>query len=147
MGASLDGIAVRCSILSLRPTEDGTFEVHTTIPRPTALEGPPRGRLDEDPDGFNCPDGQVLTGFSGDSGVLIDALTLRCTELEVAFDGDYELVFGGSTDSDAITGGGGGGPFPQTDCPAGQLASGADIRAGDAVDAIGFRCSTVELIQ
>ena len=144
---SLDGIAVRCSILSLRPIEDGTFEVHTTVPRPTALEGPPRGRLAGEPAGFNCPDGQVLTGFSGDSGFLIDALTLRCTELEVAFDGDYELVFGGSSDFDAITGGGGGGPFPQTDCPAGQLASGADIRAGDAVDAIGFRCSTVELIQ
>jgi predicted outer membrane repeat protein len=144
---SVDGLAVRCSILSLRELDDGSFSVHTTVPRPIVLEGPPRGRLDPEPDGFNCADGHALTGFSGNSGFLIDALTLRCTPLEVVFDGDYEIRFGDPVDFDAMEGTGVSGPFPQTDCPAGQVASGADIRSGDGIDAIGFRCSTPTLIH
>ncbi|NIR40685.1 MAG: hypothetical protein GWN79_23565, partial [Actinobacteria bacterium] len=37
-------------------------------------------------------------------------------------------------------GGTGGSPFPQTDCPAGQVAGESRIRAGDSIDAFGLGC-------
>ena len=36
----------------------------------------------------------------------------------------------------------GGEPFDAIDCPAGQIAIGANIRAGGSVDAMGLICGT-----
>jgi hypothetical protein len=86
----------------------------------------------------SCPANHVIVGFRGRGGLLIDQLTLRCAPI-VASEGGWVLAVGGTTDL-APVGGNGGSSFPQTDCPAGQVATVSRVRAGDGVDAFGLAC-------
>jgi hypothetical protein len=87
-----------------------------------------------------CPADQVLSGFVGRSGQLIDQLTLSCVPLVVDAAGGTSITLGAVTVLPAI-GGAGGTAFAQTDCPAGQVATVARLRAGDSLDAFGLACS------
>jgi hypothetical protein len=87
-----------------------------------------------------CPADQVIVGYGGRSGQLIDQLIVRCAPIAVS--PGLAVTIGATTDLAAI-GGSGGNAFAQTDCPTGQVATMARIRAGDSVDAFGLACSTV----
>ncbi len=90
----------------------------------------------------DCPSNQVIVGFRGRGGGLVDQLTFRCASLKVASGrAGYTVTMGATTDLAAI-GGTGGSAFAQTDCPSGQVANTSRIRAGDGIDGFGLGCAT-----
>ena len=93
-----------------------------------------------------CAADQVIVGFRGRSGNLVDQLTFRCAPLIATFAGTWTITVGSTSDLEAI-GGNGGNAFAQTDCPAGQVATIAPVRAGDGIDAFGLGCSTPIVVQ
>ena len=106
---------------------------------------PIRGQLGGQAYDATCPAGSAVVGFDGRAGSLVDQIELRCAPLFLADDGvDLSIGFGGPNDL-APVGGNGGQPFPQADCPAGEVATIANIRAGDSIDAFGVTCRPVSL--
>ena len=88
-----------------------------------------------------CPADQVVVGFSGRSATLIDQLTFTCAPLVISEDGvGFSLGVGAKTNLAPI-GGNGGNAFPQTDCPAGQVANRQRGRAGNDLDQFGLGCA------
>jgi hypothetical protein len=95
-----------------------------------------------------CPDDRVLVGFRGRSGALIDQLTLRCGRVVYVQDGGGGWMHQVEDVLDLDPAGGtGGSEFDQTNCPAGQVARGSNIRHGDGVDAFGMVCATPEPVE
>ena len=141
LGGSHGRLQGVCGTPGLVPALDG-FVV--TVSDPTPL--PQRGN------GGNmqwmrlCPVDQMIVGFSGRAGQLIDQLTFTCAPLVVseAGDGAWSIAPGPTGTLPAI-GGNGGQPFAQANCPAGQVGSMQRIRAGDSVDAFGIGCSAIGL--
>jgi hypothetical protein len=88
-----------------------------------------------------CAQDQVLVGFAGRSGLAIDQLTFRCAPLQVS----SGQVLIGPINELLPVGGTGGTAFGPEDCPAGQVATVARIRASDAIYAFGLACSAVGL--
>jgi hypothetical protein len=82
-----------------------------------------------------CPAGSVVTGFSGRSGLLIDAVQLTCSKLNA--DGTL-----GTKSTTGQVGGSGGSPFAERSCPAG-MAAGLFGRAGNDLDYLALECSTL----
>jgi hypothetical protein len=123
-----------------RTGSPGSYVVHTG----PGLTMPVRGVLNGTfPWARFCPADSVVSGFVGRSGLLVDQITLSCTALSANPD-TGALVLGMVTVL-APAGGGGGTAFAQTSCAAGQLATVANLRAGDGVDAFGIGCSTATL--
>lgn len=89
-----------------------------------------------------CPTDQMVVGFEGRYGTLVDRLALRCAPLLVSYTASGVTVTPGSVTTITAVGGFGGTEFPTTDCPAGDVATGTEVHAGGAVDAFGLRCST-----
>jgi hypothetical protein len=87
-----------------------------------------------------CPADQVIVGFGGRSGQLIDQLIFRCAPISVT--PELAVTIGTITEL-AAAGGSGGNPFTTVDCTAGQVGTMARIRAGDSIDAFGIACSSV----
>ena len=77
-----------------------------------------------------------MVGHSGRAGALMDRLVLHCAPL--ILQGDQ--VVPGVSAPIAPAGGNGGNPYALMQCPAPQIAVGAIIRAGDAIDGFGLRC-------
>jgi hypothetical protein len=92
-----------------------------------------------------CPTDQMVVGFNGRSGALIDQLGFRCAPILVGGSPQAPTLSIGSITDLPAAGGIGGMAFPTTDCPVGQVATVARIRAGDGIDAFGLACSTPEL--
>lgn len=131
-------IAARCGALSVVAASGGGFEIR--LADGAAL--PTRGVDNASPWTRSCPANQVIVGFGGRSGRLIDQLALRCAPLTLTpAGGGWTVGLGAATDLAAI-GGSGGTAFAQTDCGAGQIAAVARIRAGDSIDAFGLGCRT-----
>ncbi len=108
---------------------------------------PLRGLLNNTEWTSACASHQVVVGFRGRSGALIDQLTIRCAPLVLSVQGDaYAIGLGATTDL-APVGGTGGTEFAQTDCTGAAIATVSDIRAGDGIDAFGMGCSAVTLVQ
>lgn len=130
-----------CGLLGLSPAMDG-FNVTLTDP----VQLPERGPDGNTPWMRTCPQDQVIVGFSGRSGGLVDSLTFTCAPLVVdeADDGTWTIALGATSNLLAV-GGNGGNQFPQTDCPAGQVATVQRLRTGDGLDAFGLGCSAVGL--
>src|SRR5262245_29129771 len=71
-----------------------------------------------------CPTNQVVVGFTGRSGGVIDALSFVCAPLVISgVSPTFTLSIGGTSVTGAI-GGPGGSPFAQINCPAGRVAVG-----------------------
>jgi hypothetical protein len=131
-------IAAHCGVLELAAAGKG-YEIRIG----EGLVHPARGRHAAQPRTSLCPANQVVVGFGGRGGLLIDQLTFRCAPLTIAADGPgYTVTVGTPADLTPI-GGNGGNPFVQADCTAGQIATVARLRAGDSLDAIGLGCSTL----
>jgi len=92
-----------------------------------------------------CGTDEVVVGFSGRSGALIDQLTFECAPLDISLQGDAYVIAIGQRSQTASVGGDGGSEFPLTECPAGAIATVSHIRAGNNIDAFGLGCSTVSL--
>ncbi len=95
----------------------------------------------------NCPPNEVVIGFGGRADALVDQLSFRCTPLEITYNAPGYSVSRGAVITDLPPAGGDGGmAFPDTDCPAGEVATIAEIRAGDAIDALGLGCQLPALV-
>jgi hypothetical protein len=104
---------------------------------------PPRGDTSGDPWTRLCPERHVLVGFDGNAGSAIGQLVFVCAPISLATSGSA-VVLGSDTELDdvgVLT----GNDFPQTDCPGGQAARGAEIRAGSVLEAFGLVCTTLGL--
>jgi len=105
--------------------------------------GPTRGRLGNSPWTRSCASDQVIVGYDGRSGALVDSLTFRCAPVTISgVPGAYVPVIGAVSNLAAI-GGSGGSAFGVSDCANGQVATTVNIRAGDNIDAFGLGCSNV----
>lgn len=93
-----------------------------------------------------CGADQMVVGYSGRAGVLLDQLVLRCAPLEVSEAGGVFSVSVETVGDLPSVGGTGGSPFGPIDCGPGSVATGVNIRAGDSVDALGLGCNLVELV-
>jgi len=133
LGASFDQVGVICAPIALA---SGTLAVTTG----TAVDQPLRGTNPGTPASSTCPAGTMVVGFAGRAGALIDQLQLRCAAITVT--GTPPQASVGTAAAQTAVGGTGGVAFPDTDCAAGAVAVGAEIRAGGSVDAFGLRCGT-----
>src|SRR4051794_18324925 len=82
-----------------------------------------------------CPAGSVVTGFSGRSGLLVDAVQLRCSQLNT--NGTF-----GTKSTTVMVGGSGGSAFPEKSCASG-MAVGLYGRAGNDLDYLALACSAL----
>jgi len=89
----------------------------------------------------DCPTNQVVVGFSGRSGLLVDRIVLSCAPLVAsAATSGSSLTVGTATGLTAI-GGTGGTAFAAVSCPIGEVATMARVRTGDNMDAFGLACA------
>jgi len=93
-----------------------------------------------------CGTDEIVVGFVGRSGALIDQLTFVCAPLEISIQAGAYVITVGQTSEIAVVGGAGGSAFPLTLCPAGAIATVSNIRAGDNLDAFGLGCGSVSLV-
>ncbi|MCC6876199.1 MAG: hypothetical protein IT378_17965 [Sandaracinaceae bacterium] len=124
-----------CAAISLSGSGPYTF---TTAER---TEGPIRGLLGGGaPYTASCPPDEVLVGFGGRAGLLVDQLVLRCAPVSIAQTPSGLVPTLGMPADLPPVGGMGGAAFPDTSCPSGSVAVEARIRAGDAIDSFGIGC-------
>jgi hypothetical protein len=89
-----------------------------------------------------CPANQVVVGFSGRSGALLDFLSPDCAPLSITGSpGSYTVTIGATTSVPGV-GDQGGSAFADTPCPTGEVATENHLRAGDGIDYFGIGCST-----
>lgn len=88
-----------------------------------------------------CPARHVLVGFDGNAGSWIGQLVFACAPISLSSSGQA-VVLGTDIELDDV-GGAADNDFPQTDCPAGQAARGAETRAGSYLEAFGLVCGTL----
>jgi hypothetical protein len=86
----------------------------------------------------HCAPDQVVVGFTGRSGALVDQLIITCAPLTI--DANSNFVVGATTNL-AACGGTGGSAIPQTNCPSGQVATVSRTRISGFVEAFGLGCS------
>ena len=127
-------VQARCGRLTVQPGP-------TIVIVPNAATTPVRGLLFGAPYTRDCPPNEVPVAMAGRSGRLIDQLQLQCAPLVLRF-APLSVEIGTAGPVPPI-GGTGGNPFPLSECPQNQIASGIRGRAGDSLDAFGLRCSTL----
>ena len=84
-----------------------------------------------------CPANQVLVGFEGNSAGWMGVIGFRCASMLPAADGSFTV---GPVTTLPIVGAPSGSPFPTTDCPAGHVAIGEQIRSSTWLDGFGLVC-------
>lgn len=128
----------------------GTLSLGTGVTPTVTLDAgallPLRGAVGVTEWARTCDTDQVVVGFAGRSGALIDQLTFVCAPLEISLQGQSYVITVGQTQQTAAVGGAGGNAFALTSCPAGAIATASNIRAGDNVDAFGLGCGSVSLV-
>lgn len=88
-----------------------------------------------------CPPDQVVVGFDGRYGILLDRLRLYCSPVLIA---DRALAVADGVPIEPI-GGDGGGPFPTAECAPGAVASGVTVALDSWPTAFGTSCSYLVL--
>lgn len=140
LGASFDQIGVVCGVptvnaaLGVDVAAGATLPLRGTIDIGTAASGA-------------CPANQMVVGFGGAAGGLLDNLVLRCAPITATYASNAYAVSIGTISDQPGVGGSGGAPFADTDCAVGEVAIGANIRAGGSVDAFGLICSAASIAQ
>jgi len=130
-----------CGTLNL--TGNGPYTI--TVTGETAL--PSHGGIGFAPWTSKCPANQMVVGFDGRAGSDLELLIVRCAGLTVTGSpGSYAISVGAATAQTGVGNPLGGNAFlTPTDCPGGQVATAAVIRAGSTVTALGLVCSKPEL--
>jgi len=113
----------------------------TTVTVKAGASLPTRGKAGTTSWTRDCPANQVIVGFSGRSGSLVDQLALRCAPLAVAAAITGSALTVGTATTLAAIGGTGGSAFTAVNCPSGEVATMARVRTGDNLDAFGLACS------
>jgi cysteine-rich repeat protein len=134
----------------------GQLQVHCGLPSVACAGGtctasvatgtllPLHGGLSADGDySALCPADNVVVGFRGRYTDLVTSLVIRCAPLVVT--PAWALEVGATTDLPEV-GYGFGTDMPQTDCPAGEIATVAPIRSGSLIDAFGLSCQAPALV-
>ncbi len=99
------------------------------------------GRPGESPWTSDCPPNQVVVGFSGRAGSLVDQLAFTCAPLVASsVTSGAALTVGPATTLTAV-GGVGGSAFTPVSCPANEVATMVRVRTGDDMDAFGLACA------
>lgn len=135
--AQLAGYLVRTSVRcrALRGLDAfGPWSVTTGI----GATLPERGSRTGVPVGSECAAGAAVTSVSGRAGLSVDGLRVACGALGFTTAGSLSIV---PSVEAPFAGGSGGTAFAAESCPAGAVAIGANLRAGDAVDAFGLICA------
>ncbi len=132
VGASWDQVQVVCGAPSLSDTPAVTLAAGATLPL--------RGTNVNVAVTSMCPADQVVIGFDGRAGALMDQIALRCAPVTFAVGSSAYTVTLGTAAAVTPVGGSGGSEFATTDCAAGELALGANIRAGGSTDGFGLIC-------
>jgi hypothetical protein len=132
-------IGARCGAASLKPASGGGYTVVVGSGMTFPLHGKYGGGGSWT---RSCGTDQMIVGFRGRAGLLIDQLIFACAPLVVSGSAGAWKVSRGTVTYLPAIGGTGGTAFPQTDCPAGQVARVSRVRAGDSLDGIGLGCAT-----
>ena len=138
MGASLNQIQAICASLSF----SADAKIVSNLTTVTSLRGNNAGSTSWK---TVCPQNSVVVGFTGNSGLLLDKINLMCSSLSFVPGNLPSVAVNGSILNSSSAGGYGGSPFAPLKCPNGQIASAAVIRAGNNVNALGLKCSSVLL--
>src|SRR5262249_2795647 len=115
-----------CGTLSLAHDES-SYVVHVV----SGATLPLRGDVGVTAWASTCATCEMVAGFGGRSGALVDQIALHCAPL---------LVTGGALTVGKVTvlsavGDSGGSAFPSTNCPANQIVTTSRVRSGDSIDA------------
>jgi hypothetical protein len=94
-----------------------------------------------------CPANQVVVGFSGRQGGLIDSLVFNCAPLVISGTApNYTMTIDTAAPITALGGPGGTFTFPALNCPSGQIAVTNHGRAQGSIDAFGLACAAPTLV-
>jgi hypothetical protein len=127
---------------SLSVTATTPYRVTTTQAEALATEGMTAGSMMQT---AMCPTNQMVIGFSGRSGGVMDALSFACAPLTIAgMSPTFTLSIGATSLTGAI-GGPGGSPFAEIDCPAGSVVVGDAGRQSVDINSFGLFCATPTL--
>ncbi len=91
---------------------------------------------------LRCPADQLIVGFEGRAGGLIDQVRFACAPYTAPVADGGRVVVRGTVTLTEPVGGTGGAPFARISCSDGA-AQGAAVRAGDGVDSIALRCAAL----
>ncbi|HVR64046.1 MAG TPA: hypothetical protein VMU50_19240 [Polyangia bacterium] len=92
-----------------------------------------------------CPANQVVTGFSGRTGSLIDQLVFICAPLTASSAAVGTALMTGAELSLAAAGGGGGTAFDAIRCDAGEIGSGVVVRTTTEMSGFALVCTKVAI--
>ncbi len=137
--ASIGRIGAICGQLSVSPSGcQIAVSTGTTLPM--------RGQYGDVAFTQTCPADQVVVGFRGRSGYLLDQVGFICAPLVVSTGATGFKLSIGTTTALTPAGGTGGDAF-QDGCPAGQIARGSNVTifVEGIVDAFGLMCGTPSL--
>ncbi len=90
-----------------------------------------------------CPTDEVVVGFTGHSGAILDQVAFVCASLKGSTSNCSSAIGTGTTDRLTPAGGDGGTAFTDM-CPSGQVARGQSLRSSNWVYQFGLICSTPE---
>jgi hypothetical protein len=125
-----------CGTLSITGTT--TFVVNTTQAESLMTRGTQTGSISQT---AMCPANQVVVGFGGREGNLVDALTFSCAPLVISGTSPTFTLSIGPTNGTSAIGGPGGMPFASLSCPADTVAVGHAGRSNQDVQAFGIVCA------
>jgi hypothetical protein len=134
-------MAAGCAPLEFSETDDGSFVVG--VGEWTAT--PMHGEVGQQPWISECPENEMMVGFAGRAGMLVDNVQIACAAFDVVETTEgFALVAGEPHLLDAV-GGQGGEAFEPLLCESGSVATVVDMRAGESIDALGVACQRLEL--
>jgi hypothetical protein len=107
---------------------------------------PMRGEAREEPWERRCAPNEVVVAFSGRSGLALDQLRLACSGWSVQETAVETVLSRGPLHPLEPIGGEGGGAFVDG-CAAGQMATGALVRAEGWIDSLALVCSDATLVR
>lgn len=134
-------MAAGCAPIELVEVEDGTFVVR--VGEWTAT--PMHGGVGQQPWISECPDDEIMVGFAGRAGQLVDQVQVACAPFEVVESADGFALIPGEVHLLDPVGGSGGSAVELTLCEEGSVATVVDMRAGESIDALGVACRSLEL--
>lgn len=134
-------MAAGCAPLEFSEMDDGSFVVG--VGEWTAT--PMHGSAGQQPWISECPENEMMVGFSGRAGLLLDKVQIACAAFEVVETTEgFALVAGEPHFLDAV-GADGGAAFDPIMCESGSVATVVDMRAGESIDALGVSCRELAL--
>ncbi|MBK8938832.1 MAG: hypothetical protein IPM79_14700 [Polyangiaceae bacterium] len=132
-------MAAGCAELTLVQAEDGSYSVE--VGEPIAM--PLHGTNGSEPWISACPAGEVVVGFAGRSGALLDQLELACAPFIVVVTEAGVEVGTGEPHFLLAVGGEGGEAFEPLLCEPGRVGMVSRMRAGESIDALGISCGSL----